>query len=93
MGNEPRGREIGSVGISKLPSLPGERQHAVTGNGTEKGALGVRGMGMVGLGVKADLEAGYDVENQQARVSGGVGAALGVGGYAGGEVTFGGKDE
>jgi hypothetical protein len=53
----------------------------------------VRGMAMMGVGVKADLEAGYDVDKHQARVSGGAGAALLVGGYAGGEVTVGGPDE
>jgi hypothetical protein len=92
------GAQVGTVTGASVDVFAGarggaEQRWAVTENGTEKRALGVRGMGMVGVGVKADLEAGYDVENKQARVSGGVGAALGVGGYAGGEVTFGGKDE
>lgn len=92
------GAQVGTVTGASVDVFAGarggaEQRWAVTENGTEKGALGLRGMGMVGVGVKADLEAGYDVENKQARVSGGAGAALGVGAYAGGEVTFGGKDE
>ncbi|MFO0594910.1 MAG: hypothetical protein U0228_06390 [Myxococcaceae bacterium] len=92
------GAQVGSVTGANVDLFAGARgggeaRWAVVDGSQEAAGVGVRGMGMMGVGVKADFEAGYDVDRHQTRVSGGVGAALVVGGYAGGEVTVGGPDE
>ncbi|MFZ5445214.1 MAG: hypothetical protein ACOZQL_34810 [Myxococcota bacterium] len=90
--------QVGTVTGGKLDLFVGARggqdqRLAVTNpDGSERGGLGVRGRGMVGVGVMVDGEAGYDVEHRQARVSLGAGAAVGVGLYGGGEVTVGGEE-
>ncbi len=91
------GAQVGTVTGASVDLFAGarggqEQRAAVVQGQHEVVGAGVRGMGMVGVGVKADLEAGYDVDNRQARISGGAGAALLVGGYVGGEVTVGGDD-
>ncbi len=88
--------QVGTVTGGKVDLFVGARggqdqRWALTNpNGSEKAGGGVRGRGMVGLGVMADGEVGYDLEKRQARVSLGGGAALGVGLYGGGEITVGG---
>lgn len=92
------GAQLGTVTGASLDVFAGargggEQRWAVVDGKNEAFGVAGRAMAMVGVGVKVDGEAGYDVEKQQVRLSGGVGAALGVGGYVGGEVTVGGPDE
>lgn len=92
------GAQVGTVTGASVDLFVGARGGGEAGEAIVAGQnqlLGgsVRGMAMMGVGVKADLEAGYDVDKKQARVSGGAGAAALVGVYLGGEVTVGGPDE
>lgn len=92
------GAQLGTVTGAQLEVFVGakgvgEQRVAITDGTTERGALAGRFGTMVGVGVLAHAEAGYDVDNQQLRVSGDVGAALGIGAQIGGDVTLGGRDE
>lgn len=71
----------------------GESRWAITDGTTGRGAVAGRFGAGVGVGVLAHVEGGVDVDNRQARVSGDVGAYLGVGAQVGGDVTIGGRDE
>jgi hypothetical protein len=71
----------------------GEKRGSITDGSRELAGVAGRFGTMVGVGVIAHAEAGYDVDNQQARVSVDAGAALGIGAQVGGDVTVGGKDE
>lgn len=92
------GAQVGTVIGAEVAAFVGvrgggEERFAVT-DADGKGASGAGRAGvLMGLGVMANLEAGYDVDKHQARVSAGAGAAVGVGAYAGGTATVGGSRE
>jgi len=73
-------------------SLGGEAREALVKNGKELAGVGVGGELLMGVGVKAQLEGGYDEETSQLRVKVGAGAALGVGAAGSVELTAGGID-
>jgi hypothetical protein len=92
------GAEAGTVFGAKVDLFAGargggEQRWAITDGTTERGAVAGRFGAMVGVGVLADAEVGYDVDRKQGRVSADAGVALGVGAHGGGELTVGGADE
>ncbi|MEW5741800.1 MAG: hypothetical protein AB1938_22965 [Myxococcota bacterium] len=92
------GAQVGTVMGAKAELFVGvrgvgEERVAITeGNRELAGVAGRFGV-IQGVGVVVDVEAGYDVDEKQVRVSGDAGAALLIGAQLGGEVTVGGSDE
>ncbi|MFT3706881.1 MAG: hypothetical protein QM817_04360 [Archangium sp.] len=92
------GAQLGTVSGAEVELFAGakglgEKRGSITDGQNELAGVAGRFGTMVGVGVIAHVEGGYDVDNHQARVSVDGGAALIVGAQVGGDVTIGGKDE
>lgn len=90
--------QVGAVTGGKVDLFVGARgtvggTRTLVENGREVIGASLSGGAMVGFGVTAEGEAGYDFDKEQVTVHGGLGAAFGIGGHAEGGVTLGGVDE